>query len=200
MAFLRIKIFWFVFLGIATLYSVFVTDLVVLCRVFPWIKGSILGIWGIFFLFLLKSYLVKGRYGAKVLLVISFTAILFATMIPGNLKAKIYLEVLDHLRFIDIMSGHNGILILGQVGHFSFFALFGLTLTLLMPGVSPFYILINIVMVAGGTELAQFHINGRTPMLANFSSDLFGGIMGSGLVLLVLLGSKVYRRCNPHNV
>ncbi|MCP3945130.1 MAG: hypothetical protein GY710_27130 [Desulfobacteraceae bacterium] len=158
---------------------------VVLSQVYMGTQKIIIGSWGIFFVFLLGSCLVKGKYGVQAILIISFTAILFGTMIPGDLKIKLYGWLIDKVWIVDTLSNLEKKIIIGQIGHFCFFSVLGLALGGLMPEISMTHIGINILILAWGTELVQFFIDGRTPMLVDFLIDLSGGI--AGLITVKLL-------------
>jgi VanZ family protein len=151
---------------------------VVLSPVYTWVQRVIIGSWGMFFAFLLGSCLVKGRYGVQGLMIISFAAILFGTMIPGDLKIQIYGWVMDQLQIFATFSGPHGAKLMGKIGHFCFFAVLGLVLGISMPGIPFGYIGMNILMLACGTELVQFFIEGRTPMVLDFLIDISGGMLG----------------------
>jgi len=156
---------------------------VVLSPVYIWAKRIIIGSWGMFFTFLLGSCMVKGRYGVQGIMVISFAAILFGTMIPEELKTAVYGWVMDQIQVLQMLSGDEGEWIIGKAGHFCFFAVFGLGM--LMSGKSLASVGANILMLAVGTELVQFFIEGRTPLVTDFFIDFSGGM--AGLVLGCIL-------------
>jgi VanZ family protein len=47
-------------------------------------------------------------------------------------------------------------------------------------------IMIHIFLLAGGTEMAQFYIDGRSPLFWDFVIDIGGGL--SGILLIELSG------------
>jgi hypothetical protein len=57
---------------------------------------------------------------------------------------------------------------ISKAGHFCFFLLFGLALFLLLGRKSGIPVMIHILLLAGATELAQFYIEGRTPLVWDF--------------------------------
>ncbi|MBA3011187.1 MAG: VanZ family protein, partial [Desulfobacula sp.] len=164
---------------------------VVVSKVYTLAQRSVLGAWGIFFVFLLGSFLVKGRYGVQGVLIVCFAGILFGAMIPGDLKTEIYGRVIVQIQLLHGMAGPEGEMIIGKIGHFCLFGILGLVLGVLMPGKSPAYIGANILMLAGGTELVQFFIDGRTPLFVDFLIDLSGGVAGLALVQVFMMGRRL---------
>jgi len=77
---------------------------------------------------------------------------------------------------------------LSKVSHFCFFAAFGFILSLLLNQEPTILIMIHILLLAGGTEMAQFYIDGRTPLFLDFVIDSAGGF--SGIILIRLSGIK----------
>jgi len=49
-------------------------------------------------------------------------------------------------------------------------------------------VMINILLLAGGTEIAQFFIDGRSPLFWDFIIDATGGL--SGILLAKLFNTK----------
>ncbi|MEA1969967.1 MAG: VanZ family protein [Thermodesulfobacteriota bacterium] len=61
---------------------------------------------------------------------------------------------------------------------FCFFVLFGLVLSMLLNRESCILVYTHILLLAGATELAQFYIDGRSPLILDFVIDAFGGLFG----------------------
>ncbi len=81
----------------------------------------------------------------------------------------------------------------GKSGHFVLFALFGLSLAGAAPGGSRARLLLDVAMLGAATELLQFFIEDRMPLLGDWLIDMAGG--GMGLAWMGLLGR--WRRLPP---
>ena len=155
--------------------------------VFPVVRNMVLGAWGIFFLILVGSCLLvrEASIVARVLLVFLIFSIVVGTSMPGEIKQEVSDDVITH---ISVGSGQfiaNIPFDLSKVWHFGFFILLGVLLGWVMAGTSLFSILMVVLMVAGGTELAQLYIEGRTALSTDFFLDGLGGILG--LILIRML-------------
>ena len=151
-------------------------------QIFTWVKKIILSLWGFFAIFLLGSCFYCGRktMGLQAMLVIAFIAIIIGTTIPGDLRAQVLNEVKTQIHILPWD--------LSKVGHFCFFTVFGLILCLLLNLEPAIVVMINILLLAGGTEIAQLYIDGRTPLFWDFVIDAAGGF--SGIIIIKLFGMK----------
>lgn len=151
------------------------------------VRNTVLGAWGGFFLFLLGSCLSmrKASIAARVLLVFLILAIVAGTSMPGEIKQEVSEDVMTQ---ISVGSGQFVTHIpwdLSKVWHFGFFLLLGMMLGWVMAGTSLFSIMIVALMIAGGTELAQIYIDGRTPLLTDFFLDALGSLLGLFLIRML---------------
>jgi len=151
-------------------------------QAFTWVKESILFLWGSFAIFLLGSCFYCGRktISLRVMLVIAFIAIIIGTAMPGDMRTQVLYEVKTEI--------HSLPWDMSKVGHFSFFAAFSFILFLLLNHEPAIWIMVNILLLAGGTEMAQFFIDGRTPLFWDFIIDSAGGF--SGMILVMLSGMR----------
>jgi len=154
-------------------------------RVYTWIRDGLLFLWTAFSFLLIGSCFVMGqkRMVLRVLLVSALIAIVFGTTMPGEMRT----QVLNDIKTWVNPEPHPGNSSpdqwdLSKIGHFCFFAVFGLILCLMMPMVAAFQVMIIILLLAGGTETAQFLIDGRTPLLGDFFIDAAGGFSGIMLI------------------
>lgn len=71
-----------------------------------------------------------------------------------------------------------------KAGHFVVFGLLGLSLAGALPASPPGRLFLDIAMLAGATEVLQFFIEDRMPLLGDWLLDLAGGIAGLALMSL----------------
>ena len=151
-------------------------------KAFTWVKTSVLTLWCIFSIFLLGSCFLNGKkkVALRVMLILAFITIIIGTTMPADIKAQVSNGVQSQIHAIPWD--------LSKVGHFCFFALFGIVLSLLLNLESVIPVMVNILLLAGGTEIAQLFIDGRSPLLLDFFIDAAGGL--SGVILIKLSGMK----------
>ncbi|MBU1698333.1 MAG: VanZ family protein [Proteobacteria bacterium] len=161
-------------------------------QLYTWVKRGILTLWGVFSLFLLGSCFFNGKKTIvlQAVLVIAFIAILIGTTMPADMKNQVSNEVKSQIHATSDVFENAVPWDLSKVGHFCFFALFGFILSLLMNREPVILVMINIFLLAGGTEIAQFFIDGRSPLFWDFIIDAAGGLSG---ILLV----KPFKLCWP---
>ncbi|MBP6058361.1 MAG: VanZ family protein [Nitrosomonas sp.] len=152
------------------------------------IRNIILFSWGAFFLLLTGSCLFAEKRSMlfRVLLASAFISIIIGTSLPGNMKDSVSHQI--EMR-IDTDSPAFKTVIpwdLSKVWHVCFFFLLGLILCLMLKKQPDIQIMAIILMMAGGTEIVQLYIDGRTPLVTDFLIDAAGGIVG--MVLIRLLG------------
>lgn len=150
-------------------------------RPYTWTRVVVLGGWGLFFIFFMGAFVAGYGAAMRMSIVLCMAAILFTTMIPGSMKQAIYSQFYTCLGLIGFAGLENSGASIGRAGHFIFFAAFGGVMGWRMPGVSIRHLGIAVVMLAGGTELAQIYIDGRTPILTDFVVDMCGGVTGLAL-------------------
>ncbi len=151
-------------------------------------RDTILFAWGAFFLLLAGSCLfIRGKtVFFRALLLTTFIVIIVGISLPGDLKN----QVSDEIKIqIDAESESFKTAIpwdLSKVWHFCFFFLFGLVLCLMMTKDPAIQVVAIILMLAGGTEMAQLYIDGRSPLITDFFIDAAGGI--AGVILIRFFG------------
>jgi len=155
--------------------------------VFTWVRNGILFSWAAFSVLLIGSCFVMGRESriSRILLVFAFIAILIGTTMPGEMKAQVSNEIKTRIHSEIHTVGEANPWELSKVAHFCFFALFGLVLCLMMTKAPALHVMIIILLLAGGTEMAQFFIDGRSPLFSDFFIDAAGGFFS-----IILIRSK----------
>lgn len=151
---------------------------------YKWVRDIILLAWGGYFLLFTGSFLFMDKKNilARFLLVSAFTAIIAGTTLPGDMKNQVSNEVKIQ---IDAESESFKTVIpwdLSKVWHLGFFFLFGLILSVMTKKEPILQTMTIILLLAGGTEIAQLFIEGRTPLVSDFFIDAAGGITGMILI------------------
>ena len=72
----------------------------------------------------------------------------------------------------------------GKSGHFVLYGLLGISLAVAFPARAWRPLMLDLGMIGGATELLQFFIEGRTPLVGDWLLDLAGAGAGLGLVTL----------------
>jgi len=155
---------------------------------YTWVQRTILFSWGVFAFYLLGSCLSSGnsRIVQKVLLIAFFVVIIVGTTMPQEVRNKISQEVSSQIQKTDKVFNPGFSIDPAKSGHFFFFTLFGGVLFLLKGKDSLWGVAFNLLLLAGGTELAQFFIDGRSPLFTDFYIDLAGGTLGITLSNIIL--------------
>ncbi len=158
-----------------------------------WVRSFILPAWGAFFLLFAGSFLFinKKNFFIRLLLISVFIFIIAGITLPGDIKNQVSSDVSVQL---DSQSESFKAVIpwdLSKVWHFFFFFLFGLILFAMLDKASILQGIVMILLLAGGTELTQLYIEGRTPLVSDFFIDAAGGIAGMILTGLVSIKKNV---------
>ncbi len=153
--------------------------------VYPWIKAVILGAWGLFFISVLGSYKIEGDFWGKLFFLMCYGGILFATTIPDELRDRLMESFGLRGDTIDMVFIQATGLRVDEIGHLLAFALFGASLVFFVPQSSFVVCIVNVFLLAGGTELVQVLIDSRTAKLFDFYIDFSGGMAGILLAQLV---------------
>ena len=164
------------------------------------IRNIILFSWGAFFLLLTGSCLFAEKRSMlfRVLLASAFISIIVGTSLPGNMKDSVSHQIemqidTDSPAFKTIIPWD-----LSKVWHVCFFFLLGLILCLMLKKQPATQVMAIILMMAGGTEIVQLYIDGRTPLLTDFFIDAAGGIAGMALIrLLGMTKNAEYFKSHP---
>jgi len=153
--------------------------------VYLWVQKGILTAWAVFGLFLLGSFITlnQHRTALKILLILSFAMIIIGTTLPKDIKTRVSSRISDQLSENSMVLEQLLPKNLPKTGHFLFFAAFAGVSVLILKKDFFLTILANLLMIAGGTELAQFFVNGRGPLVSDFLIDAAGGLLGMGLVI-----------------
>jgi hypothetical protein len=161
-------------------------------RVFTWVRNGILFSWGAFFLLLIGSCFIMGQETIifRVLLASAFIAIIIGTTMPGEMRNQVSNEIKTRIDAENITTGQAKPWDLSKIAHFSFFALFGLILCLMMTEALVIHAMIIILILAGGTEMAQFFIDGRSPLFTDFFIDSVGGLFSIVLIRSISISNK----------
>lgn len=156
---------------------------VIQTQAYGWVQKGILLLWGMFGVFLLGSCFLISKNAAvlRVLLAISLIIIVIGTSMPSEIRNQVSQEINEQLEENSAVMEHVLPENIPKIGHFVFFALFGTLLAFMLQQASFFVVLVHILMVAGATELAQFFIDGRTPLYADFFIDAAGGFLGMAM-------------------
>jgi VanZ family protein len=172
------------------------------------VKAAILSLWGVFFIFLLRACFLHGQNQRvlQVMLFLALVAIIIGTTLPGEMRKQVSNEVKSQIQATgevfkqatsEVFNQATGEVFnqpvswdLSKVGHFCFFAVFGLILAFLMNRKFVLPVLIHILLLAGGTEMAQFFIDGRSPLLRDFAIDAAGGLSSIILFTRMRIGTS----------
>jgi len=156
--------------------------------VYTWVQRAILVSWGLFAFYFLSSCLSSGNgmIVLKVLLMAFFVVIIIGTTMPQEVRNKISHEVSSQIQKTDNVFKPGFSIDPAKSGHFLFFTLFGGALFLLKGKDSLWGVVFNLLLLAGGTELAQFFIDGRSPLITDFYIDMAGGTLGITLSNIIL--------------
>jgi len=157
---------------------------------YQWARSFILPAWGAYFLLFAGSFLFinKKNLFIRLLLISVFISIIAGITLPGDIKNQVSSDVRVQL---DSQSESFKAAIpwdLSKVWHFCFFFLFGLILIAMLDKASIPQGVIMILLPAGGTELTQLYIEGRTPLVSDFFIDAAGGM--AGMILTRIFISK----------
>ncbi|MCP4022460.1 MAG: VanZ family protein [Desulfobacteraceae bacterium] len=164
---------------------------VIQTKTYTCLKIGITSLWSLYFGLLLGSWMIVSGQGIlKAFVILSFAAIIFGTIIAGDMKTQVS----------DVFSGQimapetseikkkqiniDVDIDIFNLGHFFLFLLFSGILTLLLANQPMKIVLINMLLLAGSTEIAQLYIDGRSPLFSDFLIDIAGGLTGVGLVKL----------------
>lgn len=150
------------------------------------VQNAVLAGWALFFAGFAVVVLRRAERGPRIFLLVCIVAILFATLIPGDVKALLQQWVAQHLQTAGIGDTAMAGAMLGKAGHFVFFCSLGLLLGWALPGAGWTILVLNLLMLAAGTELAQVYVDGREAMLGDFMVDAAAGF--TGLILLYAAG------------
>ena len=168
-------------------------------KIYPWFKIGILGAWGLFAVILLGSCFFYGNNKTvlRVMLGLAFIAIIIGTTMPNDMKIRVSGQIKNHINGVtDTFSDRFEPAIawyISKAGHFCFFLLFGLALSMLLGRKSSIPVMIHIMLLAGTTELAQFYVDDRSPLVWDFVIDGSGGLIGILLVKFFSMNRREFK-------
>jgi VanZ family protein len=155
-------------------------------EVYTWIKYSVLVSWGLYFTFLLLTCFINGKNSIVIrfMLVIGFILIIVGISMPADKKDQLSGWTNVQINTTQTVSEEAKNWDLTKVGHFCFFLVFGLSLFFLLNHEPDIIVFNNILLLAGGTEIAQLYIGGRGPHFWDFIIDVNGGLFAFVLMKL----------------
>lgn len=160
------------------------------------VKRMLLGGWALFFIFVVYARL-KGNYSNTLmsfLVLMMMVAIVVGTSMPGEMKERIKKDVVEIVAVGVVpveaaLEKANVVWSVPSVGvditkgaHFVLFALLASGMVLLGPLLPGRTIAAELAMLAVGTEIVQFLIDGRSPLLMDVLIDMSGA--GFGIFLI----------------
>ncbi len=167
---------------------------------YGWIKWLIRGAWIFFICFLFLSYLKSDRIiVSKLPVLITVAAILIGTAMPATVKNNIK-RAIDYELTPKTKTIHTHIVLakdnlsqlawlqtaikqidITKIAHFALFALLVLILRYNNPTLSRRRLLFDIFLLACATELNQFFVENRSPLITDVIIDMAGA--GTGVLL-----------------
>jgi VanZ family protein len=157
--------------------------------VYTYFRIIILATWGLYLIFLLGPCFFYGKNNIviRMILLVLFILIIIGVTMPADMKIQISAGVKELINSLGVFSGGYGYTWNpAKVGHFFFFLLLGLVLSLLLKHESDTMVIINILLLAGSTEIMQLFIEGRSFLLWDVIIDLNGALYGFILSKLLL--------------
>jgi VanZ family protein len=157
--------------------------------VYTYFRIIILATWALYLIFLLGPYFFYGKNNIviRMILLVLFILIIIGVTMPADMKIQISAGVKELINSLGVFSGGYGYTWNpAKVGHFFFFLLLGLVLSLLLKHESDSIVIINILLIAGATEIIQLFIDGRSFLLWDVIIDLNGAFYGFILSKLLL--------------
>ncbi len=166
---------------------------------FEIVRGFLLVCW-IFLLVTLfypLAFMNRGGLTGRLIIIVLFGTILGGTLLPGSIKNSILhqidyeemsiAETLKHEPASEAsaesmvpLTVHEWTYIVTKLAHFFLFA--ALTFTLLWYKTQdPWYVILAVVILAAGTELAQLLVDGRGALPTDVVLDLTGGFAGAAI-------------------
>jgi hypothetical protein len=161
---------------------------VIQTHAYTYFKITILVIWAIFFIILLGPCFIniKNNIVIRITLVLVFILIIIGVTIPSDMKFQITDYANELINSLGVVSEGYFTLDLSKIGHFFFFFLFGLVFSFLQKDESDTMVIINILLLAGSTEIMQLFIDGRSFLLWDIIIDLNGALYGFILSKLLI--------------
>lgn len=160
--------------------------------IYTWVKWLIMAAW-ILFIFVLFVPGLKGNGSTllKTFIVLTVLGVVIGTTLPGQVKKDLKEDITQKIEtytapvmtkatgYAVDTTKHEGIqLDITKMAHFGLFALLAFLLLFKDSSRSIRLILLELFMFACATELMQFFIDGRSPLMTDVVIDLAGGVVG----------------------
>ena len=153
-------------------------------------KRTILAAWGIFAgaMLCVLVWRGKGNKAVLVFLAVLLAGILAGAVMPSKMKngitGRTRIYIVEHVEWVEPFVAGN----VAKIAHFACFLMLGAALILIVGKDARVSAVLYILMTAGGTEMAQFFIEKRSPLPGDFIIDTAGGVVG---ILLISLRSGI---------
>jgi len=149
-------------------------------HLYRYFKVIILVAWGFYLLFLLGPCFInkKNNIVIRMILGLVFILIIMGVTMPADMRTQISDFVNGLINSLGIVFGDDFTWDPPKVGHFFFFFLLGLVFSLLQKNESYTMVIINLLLIAGATEIIQLFIDGRSFLLWDVMIDLNGALYG----------------------
>ena len=150
------------------------------------VKRTVLAAWGLFAGAVLSVLVWRGKRNKTVLVLLAvlFAGILAGAVMPSKMKngitGRTRIYIVEHVEWLEPVVAGN----VEKIGHFVCFLMLGAVLLLIVGKDGRFPAVLYILMIAGGTEMAQFFIENRSPFISDFLIDTAGGVAGLSLISL----------------
>ena len=178
-----------------TLYEVEETSLYIL------IKWPIKAAWILFIFVLWGSGLKRdGSTLLKIILALTVVGIVIGTNTPGQYKNELKESITQEVDTytapvkksakvaVDTTQDKFSRIDITKIGHFGLFSLLALLLVFKNPFRPARLILLELLMFACATELMQFYVDGRSPLVTDVLIDMGGSVIG------VMTGRYLFKR------
>lgn len=169
--------------------------------VYVFLQAGVFGVWGAFLAWLMVPLIVAcPRNLLRGALIVSMLLVLSGTLLAGSYRQVLERDMTDAYQAATSPGapvaetqppGRSGRAVVwerirnaGNAGHFVVYGLLGISLAAAFPARAWRPLMLELGMVGGATELLQFFIEGRTPLVGDWLLDLLGAAAGLGLVTL----------------
>jgi hypothetical protein len=161
-----------------------------------WMQRTIFLLWGLLIAYIVYFYMkAKTVLLYKIIFVFSFVSIIAGTLMSGDIKYKTFDAADNKIHNINnkIEIKTPPISSVSRTIHFIFFATFAISLLTLNPKILIYFIVLDIIVIAGATEILQCYIDGRGPSIIDFCIDILGSI--TGMLFFYIWNKRIKHRC-----
>jgi VanZ family protein len=168
---------------------------------YVFLQAGAFGLWGVFLAWLMVPLVVAcPRNLLRGALVVSMLLVLSGTLLPGSCRRVLERDMTDAYQSATSPGASvaetqppgrsrrvavwERIRNAGKAGHFFLYGLLGISLAAAFPARAWRTLMLELGMMGGASELLQFFIEGRTPLVGDWLLDLAGAGAGLGLVTL----------------